>query len=219
MRAVNLIPAEQRSGGVTGIDAGKSQGAAYVVLGLLEVNGPGTPYDLKRWVDESIGYFWSFPRAQLYVEPERLARGAPLNAQRSAFPGTGVGFVRAARAVRAALDQRHRYAHVLRVARMAEALARAHGADPLQARTAGLLHDLARLYPAERLLRECAERGMAIDAFERAQPVVLHARLGAEEAGRQGASDRVVFLIAGHHSPPQSDDARLLARADHEALP
>jgi Tfp pilus assembly protein PilN len=35
MRAVNLIPAEQRSGGVTGIDAGKSQGAAYVVLGLL----------------------------------------------------------------------------------------------------------------------------------------------------------------------------------------
>jgi PadR family transcriptional regulator AphA len=48
--------------------------SAYVVLGLLEVNGPGTPYDLKRWVDESIGYFWSFPRAQLYVEPARLAR-------------------------------------------------------------------------------------------------------------------------------------------------
>src|SRR5207244_13569592 len=47
--------------------------SAYVVLGLLEVNGPGTPYDLKRWVDESIGYFWSFPRAQLYVEPARLA--------------------------------------------------------------------------------------------------------------------------------------------------
>jgi PadR family transcriptional regulator AphA len=47
--------------------------SAYVVLGLLEVNGPGTPYDLKRWVDESIGYFWTFPRAQLYVEPARLA--------------------------------------------------------------------------------------------------------------------------------------------------
>lgn len=45
---------------------------AYVVLGLLEVNGPGTPYDLKRWVDASIGYFWSVPRAQLYVEPTRL---------------------------------------------------------------------------------------------------------------------------------------------------
>ena len=112
-----------------------------------------------------------------------------------------MGFVRAARAVRAALDQRHRYAHVLRVARMAEALARAHGADPLQARTAGLLHDLARLYPAERLLRECAERGMAIDAFERAQPVVLHARLGAELAReRFGADDPAVLSAIRKHT-------------------
>jgi DNA-binding PadR family transcriptional regulator len=47
--------------------------SSYVVLGLLAGNGPGTPYDLKRWVDGSIGYFWSFPRAQLYVEPARLA--------------------------------------------------------------------------------------------------------------------------------------------------
>lgn len=47
--------------------------SAYVVLGLLATYGPATPYDLKRWVDASIGYFWSFPRAQLYVEPERLA--------------------------------------------------------------------------------------------------------------------------------------------------
>ena len=46
-----------------------------------------------------------------------------------------------------------------------------------------------------------------------------HARRGAEAARRQGASDRIVFLIAGHHSPPRSNDARLLARADHEALP
>ncbi|HEY8641773.1 MAG TPA: PadR family transcriptional regulator [Candidatus Dormibacteraeota bacterium] len=34
---------------------------------------PRNPSDLKRWVGESIGYFWSFPRAQLYVEPARLA--------------------------------------------------------------------------------------------------------------------------------------------------
>jgi PadR family transcriptional regulator AphA len=47
--------------------------SAYVVLGLLDLYGPGTPYDLKRWVEKSVGYFWSFPRAQLYVEPQRLA--------------------------------------------------------------------------------------------------------------------------------------------------
>jgi PadR family transcriptional regulator AphA len=48
--------------------------SAYVVLGLLAAYGPATPYDLKRWVDSSVGYFWSFPRAQLYVEPARLAQ-------------------------------------------------------------------------------------------------------------------------------------------------
>ncbi len=109
--------------------------------------------------------------------------------------------MRAARAVREALDQRHRYAHVLRVARMAEALARAHGVDPLRARIAGLLHDLARLYPAGRLLRECAERGMPIDAFERAHPVVLHARLGAELAReRFGVDDPDVLSAIRKHT-------------------
>jgi len=47
--------------------------SAYVVLGLLDVYGACTPYDLKRWLETSVGYFWSFPRAQLYVEPQRLA--------------------------------------------------------------------------------------------------------------------------------------------------
>lgn len=47
--------------------------SSYVVLGLLAIHGPMMPYDLKKCVDGAIGYFWDFPRAQLYVEPERLA--------------------------------------------------------------------------------------------------------------------------------------------------
>lgn len=47
--------------------------SSYVVLGLLAMCGPQTPYELKKLVDGSIGYFWDFPRAQLYVDPERLA--------------------------------------------------------------------------------------------------------------------------------------------------
>ncbi len=42
------------------------------MLGLLGQHGPGTSYDLKRWADESVGYFWTFPRSQLYAEPQRL---------------------------------------------------------------------------------------------------------------------------------------------------
>lgn len=84
--------------------------------------------------------------------------------------------------VRAHLNQEHRYAHTLRVAQMAQELALAHGLDASKARAAGLLHDLARLYSNERLLQECTERKMLVDDFERAHPLVLHARLGAELA-------------------------------------
>ena len=47
--------------------------SSYIVLGLLGQYGPGTSYDLKRWADESVGNFWTFPRSQLYAEPQRLA--------------------------------------------------------------------------------------------------------------------------------------------------
>ncbi len=113
----------------------------------------------------------------------------------------GLQFVRDARRVRAHLGQQHRFAHTLRVARTAERLAAAHGVDPWQARAAGLFHDLARLYPAERLLRECTERGMPIDAFEAANPIVLHARLGAELAREQfGVTDEAVLSAIRKHT-------------------
>ena len=109
--------------------------------------------------------------------------------------------MRAARAVRASFDQRHRYEHVVRVARLAERLAATHGVDTLRARLAGLLHDLARLYPAERLLRECSERGLPIGPFERSNPIVLHARLGAELAReRFGVDDPGVLSAIRKHT-------------------
>jgi predicted HD superfamily hydrolase involved in NAD metabolism len=88
-------------------------------------------------------------------------------------------YVDLARRVRAHIRQEHRYAHVVRVARTAELLAVEHSVNAPKARLAGMLHDLARLYPAARLIAECEMRQMTIDAFERENPVVLHARLGA----------------------------------------
>ncbi len=103
--------------------------------------------------------------------------------------------------MRDALAQRDRFAHVLRVARMAGRLAAVHGLDADRARLAGLLHDLARLYPVERLLRECAERGMPVDVFEAAHPIVLHARLGAELAReRFGVRDEGVLSAIRKHT-------------------
>lgn len=45
---------------------------SYVVLGLIAMRGASTSYDLKRAISHSVGYFWSFPHAQLYSEPKRL---------------------------------------------------------------------------------------------------------------------------------------------------
>ena len=114
---------------------------------------------------------------------------------------TGVEFVRLARGVREAIGQRHRFAHTLGVARLARRLARRHGADAERALLAGMLHDLARLWPGERLIAGSKERGLHIDAFEYAHPTVLHARLGAELAReRFGVTDDAVLSAIRLHT-------------------
>ena len=88
----------------------------------------------------------------------------------------------------------------MRVARSAEILAQRHGLDTAKARLAGMLHDLARLYPLERLLEECRDRHIAIGAFERRNPIVLHAPLGAALAHEEYGIDdpEVLGAIAKH---------------------
>ncbi len=55
---------------------------SYLVLGLIEREGPSTPYELKRHVAATIGHFWSFPHALLYKEPARLAELGLLTEER-----------------------------------------------------------------------------------------------------------------------------------------
>jgi PadR family transcriptional regulator AphA len=47
---------------------------SYIVLGLLEFAGECTPYRLKQLVAGTVGHFWTLQHAQLYTEPERLAK-------------------------------------------------------------------------------------------------------------------------------------------------
>jgi len=110
-------------------------------------------------------------------------------------------FAHLCKRVREHLGQQHRYAHCVRVARMSENLARAHGADPAKARIAGMLHDLARLYSAERLLRESAEHDVEIDAYAREHPVVLHAPLSSRLAHSLfGVDDAEVLSAISKHT-------------------
>jgi predicted HD superfamily hydrolase involved in NAD metabolism len=128
-----------------------------------------------------------------------------------------VTFAELSHAVRAEVD-RKRYAHVVRVARTAERLAVACGESSARARLAGMLHDVARGYAPERLVAECEARAMPIDEFERAHPIVLHARLSAEFAReRFGVSDEGVLSAIRAHTlgvPRMSPLERTLFLAD-----
>ena len=117
-----------------------------------------------------------------------------------------MNYARFASHVRAHIDQDHRYEHTVRVARCADVLAQRHGLDARKARLAGMLHDLARLYPGARLIAECELRAMPISAFERANPVVLHARLGALIAQEAfGVHDPEVLSAIEKHTVAAAD--------------
>ena len=55
---------------------------SHLVLGIIAIRGPSTPYDLKRFVQLGVAHFWPFPHTQLYAEPKRLADAGLLDETR-----------------------------------------------------------------------------------------------------------------------------------------
>jgi PadR family transcriptional regulator AphA len=55
---------------------------SYIVLGLLDLNEPATPYDLKQLAKLTVFNFWSVPHTQIYTECERLAAAGLLDEDR-----------------------------------------------------------------------------------------------------------------------------------------
>jgi PadR family transcriptional regulator AphA len=52
---------------------------SYAVMGLLDMLGEATPYDLKQALDHSIQNFWPMPHTTFYEEPARLAAAGYLS--------------------------------------------------------------------------------------------------------------------------------------------
>ena len=76
----------------------------------------------------------------------------------------------------------HRYNHTLGVVESALQLAERFGVDEEKARYAALLHDCAREFSTDALVKEAEKRGMRLDPIERALPILVHAPLGAVRA-------------------------------------
>lgn len=72
-----------------------------------------------------------------------------------------------------------RVRHIQGVFDLAGELALLYGVDVQKAVTAAALHDIAREYDSQRLIRLAEAQAMPIDELERHAPVLLHGKVGA----------------------------------------
>lgn len=82
------------------------------------------------------------------------------------------------------LHNRKRVPHVIGCSETAERLARKYGADPTNAKRAGILHDVTKALNAQEQLHLCDHYAIILDNFERLNPKLLHAKTGAVIAER-----------------------------------
>ena len=96
--------------------------------------------------------------------------------------------------------RRKRLDHTMMTVREAISLAAKHGADPRKARLAAILHDCIKL-PNRELLEYCETNGYELSADERANPYLIHSRLGAELAETEfGVTDPEVLNAIRRHT-------------------
>jgi predicted HD superfamily hydrolase involved in NAD metabolism len=94
-----------------------------------------------------------------------------------------------------------RMAHILGVEKTAHALALHYHEDAPKAAWAGLLHDLAKHFPAQKLLAEADRLGIAVDPVCQKNPHLLHADIGAELAQELfGETDTQVLRSIANHT-------------------
>ncbi|MFS8777896.1 bis(5'-nucleosyl)-tetraphosphatase (symmetrical) YqeK [Synechococcus sp. O70.1] len=93
-----------------------------------------------------------------------------------------------------------RLRHILGVEAMARQLAAHYGLDEEKAAWAGLMHDLAKSFPAEQLLQRVA-RERELDEIERAEPHILHAEVGSLLAREQfQVQDAEILAAIANHT-------------------
>ena len=72
-----------------------------------------------------------------------------------------------------------RYKHSIGVSITAEQLASRFGTSPEKAKLAGLLHDCAREFPVDQLVKIAESMNINFSTIERYAPILLHAHIGA----------------------------------------
>ena len=94
-----------------------------------------------------------------------------------------------------------RLRHILGVEQMAIELAKTHQIDQKRAAQAGLMHDLAKYFPPDKLLQIAQNNGVKIDSILQDNPRLLHANVSAIVAQQEfGIQDQEVLDAIGNHT-------------------
>lgn len=93
-----------------------------------------------------------------------------------------------------------RYLHTLGVAYLSASLAMCHGVSHRDALIAGLLHDCAKNYPEDEMLKECLKLNIPLTEHEKHIPELIHAPYGAYLAQNEYkiVQDDILLAIRNH---------------------
>jgi len=94
-----------------------------------------------------------------------------------------------------------RFNHTLGVMYTSAALAMCYKADIKKAQAAGLLHDCAKRIPDDKMISMCRKQNIRINEYEKANPFLLHAKLGAFMAKEQyDIHDKEILSAIRYHT-------------------
>jgi predicted HD superfamily hydrolase involved in NAD metabolism len=95
----------------------------------------------------------------------------------------------------------HRLQHILGVEQTCIDLARCHQIDEQQAAQAGLMHDLAKFFPPQKLLKIAELAKIPVDEVCLSSPHLLHAEVSAVVAQQEFAiADPKILTAIGNHT-------------------
>ena len=99
-----------------------------------------------------------------------------------------------------------RFVHSIGVEYTAANLAFVHGADVEKARLAGLLHDCAKYIPTDEKLKRAKKYGIKVNKCEKANPDLLHGKIGAFIAKEKyGVDDPEILSAIAYHTTGHPD--------------
>ena len=95
----------------------------------------------------------------------------------------------------------HRYIHTMGVKYTCICLAMKYGCDLNKAELAGLLHDCAKNYSAEKLVKTCKKNRIEMTDIEKKSPYLLHGKVGALLAEKKyGVEDEDILNAIRFHT-------------------